>query len=139
MSPGGGNPRRVRVAQAMREVLADMLAREVKDPRVHEAGLVCVNHVELNSDMSVAQVYVSFLGVEDRGAGQERRAMAALGTAAGFLRGPVARRLKLRRAPELRFVHDQSAAFQQRISEIVRADEHTAPSRPEGDKERGDE
>jgi ribosome-binding factor A len=109
----------------MRENLSDMLAREVKDPRVREAGLLSVNYVELNADMSVARVFVSFYGQED-GPDAVASAMAGLRAAAGFLRGPVARRLNLARSPELRFVHDTSPEFWQRLDEIARDDERRA-------------
>ena len=127
MSKGGGNPRRVRVARAMRDVLADMLAREVKDPRVRAAGFININHVELNSDMSVARVYVSFLG---SGSPDQSlvdpvivRAMAGLEASASYLRGPLGRKLKLRHAPSVRFVADDSPVFQQKLRELVKADE----------------
>jgi ribosome-binding factor A len=118
-----GNPRRERVAQAMREILAEMLDREIKDPRVREAGLASIHHVELNRDMSVARVSVSFLGPAETDARLRARALAGLEASAGFLRGPVGRRMRLRHAPELRFVLDDSTAFQQRITELVRGEE----------------
>lgn len=116
---GQGN-RRQRVANAMRPVLAEFIAREVKDPRVHAAGLVSVSQVELNRDLSVAFVYVSFLASDDERA--VTQAMAGLTAAAGFLRGPVGRRLKLQRAPQLRFMRDPRAAFGERMREIIRDD-----------------
>lgn len=119
----GGNPRRVRVAQAMRDLLAEMIDREVKDPRVRDAGFVGVNHVELNSDMSVAQVYVSFLEPAGSDKARVARVIKGLDAAAAFLRGPLARRLRLRHAPALRFIHDDTPEFHQRLTEIVRSDE----------------
>ncbi len=123
-----GNPRRVRVARSMREVLAEMLDREMKDPRVRAAGFITINHIELNSDMSVARVFVSFLAThseDDSPAGNKvvERAMAGLQKAAGYLRGPLGRRLRLRHAPSLRFVADDSPIFQQRLRDLVRADD----------------
>jgi ribosome-binding factor A len=118
---GQGN-RQARVANAMRELLTELIAREVKDPRVHTAGMVSVSQVELNRDLSVARVFVSFIG----GAGDEQvedRALAALQAAAGFLRGPVGRRMRLQRAPELRFARDPRAEFGQRMREILIEDE----------------
>ena len=117
---GQGNPRRPRVAQAMRDVLAPMLDREIKDPRVRAAGFASINHIELNRDMSVARIYVSFVGPADESEVIRDRAMAALQASAGFLRGPVGRALRLRHAPELRFLYDDSPAFGQRISALVR-------------------
>jgi len=108
--------RRARVAEAMRIELADLIAREVKDPRVRD-GLVTVSHVEVNRDLSVAQVGVSIV------AGEPRAVMAGLTRAAAFLRGPLARRLQLRVAPELRFHHDTSQEMGMRVAEIVRQDE----------------
>jgi ribosome-binding factor A len=104
----------------MRDVLSSLISREVHDPRVQQAGLVSVNHVELNRDMSVAHVYVAFLGASEE-AGE--RATEALQHAAGFLRGPLGRELRLQRAPELRFVHDQSGEFGVRLSQVVREDQ----------------
>jgi ribosome-binding factor A len=105
-----------RVAEAIKAELADLIAREVKDPRVRE-GLVSVSHVEVNRDLSVAEIGVSILVGEPKGV------MAGLEKAAGFLRGPLARRLNLRISPELRFHHDQSQEMASRIHAVVREDE----------------
>jgi ribosome-binding factor A len=103
----------------MRENLAALISREVKDPRVRKIGMVSVNHVELNRDMSIATVFVSFLGAEPAAA---EAAVQGLEAAAGFLRGPLARSINLSRAPRLRFQLDDAAAFNARLTEIVRAD-----------------
>ncbi|MEM9490242.1 MAG: 30S ribosome-binding factor RbfA [Myxococcota bacterium] len=129
---GAGNPRKARVAQAMRDVLARMLDREVRDPRVHAAGLASVNHVELNRDMSVARVYVSFIGPADDDPALGKRAIAALQAASGFLRGPLGRELRLRYAPELRFVGDDSPAMSQRLTRLMR-DEQARAAADAGD------
>jgi ribosome-binding factor A len=105
-----------RVAEAIKAELADLIAREVKDPRVRE-GLVSVSHVEVNRDLSVAEIGVSIL------VGDPKGVMAGLEKAAGFLRGPLARRLNLRISPELRFHHDQSQEMASRIHAVVREDE----------------
>ena len=108
-----------KVAAALRDELAALIAQRVKDPRVHAAGLLTVTHVRLSDDLRLATVLVSFVGAgEDAVVG----ALAGLRRAAGFLRGEAARRLSLRRAPELRFVHDQSAEAAARIDALVRGD-----------------
>jgi len=117
--------RQQRVGNAMRELLTELIVREVKDPRVHAAGLISVSQVEINRDLSVAYVYVSFIG----GPGDKRaeeRALAGLTAAAGFLRGPVGRRMSLQRAPELRFLRDARASFGQHMRDIMRDDEQRA-------------
>jgi ribosome-binding factor A len=116
----GDGSRRARVAQTMRDLLARMIDQEVKDPRARAAGLVSVNHVELNRDMSTARVHVSFFSSDDRAIAD---AVRGLDAAARFLRGPLARRMNLARAPRLRFVHDASQEFAMRLSELVRDDQ----------------
>ncbi len=115
-----GNPRRPRVAQAIREALGDLIRDQLSDPRIAKAGFVSINHVEMNKDMGVAFVYVAFYGGEERAAPS---AIKALVRAASKLRGPLGRELKLQRAPEIRFEHDQSGEFGIRLSEIIRDDE----------------
>jgi ribosome-binding factor A len=117
--------RQQRVGNAMRELLTELIVREVKDPRVHAAGLISVSQVEINRDLSVAYVYVSFIGGPGD-ARAEERALAGLTAAAGFLRGPVGRRMSLQRAPELRFLRDARASFGQHMRDIMRDDEQRA-------------
>ncbi|HUH03827.1 MAG TPA: 30S ribosome-binding factor RbfA [Kofleriaceae bacterium] len=123
-------PRKERVAEAIRGNLSEVIAREVKDPRVSAAGLVGVNHVEVNRDLSVARVYVSFFG-GDSSEKAAARAMAGLESVAGFLRGHVARRLGLKRAPELRFLHDTSPDFRESLDEIRRQDAERGAAEPD--------
>jgi ribosome-binding factor A len=113
------NPRRERVATAMREALTEAIAADVRDPRVHAVQMLTVSRVELNVDMAVANVYVSIVGDERAIAG----ALAGLAKAAGFLRGPVGRTLGLQHAPELRFLLDQSIDMKDKLAEILREDE----------------
>lgn len=121
--------RKARVAETMRAALSEMLARDVKDPRVQGTGFVSVTHVDLNRDLSVANVYVSVFGQDPE------KTLAGLATAAGFLRGPLGRRLRLQRPPELRFFHDDSATMNRKIEEIVRedAERRDAVSEPTSD------
>jgi ribosome-binding factor A len=110
--------RKVKVANAIRDTLAEMIAREVKDPRVAAASVVSVTSVDLNADLSVATVYVSVFPDE-----AADKAIEGLRGAAGFLRGPVGRRLRLVRPPELRFVRDRGLAFGVEIARIVKDDD----------------
>ena len=114
--------RAARVAQAVKANLVELISREVKDPRVEAAGLMTISQVELNKDMTVATVYVSLYG-DDRVA---VAAVGALTSAAGKLRGALGRRMHMARAPELRFVRDQSLEFTARLAEIMREDEEKA-------------
>ena len=62
-------------------------------------------------------VYVSIVGPDREGA---KAALAALTHAAGFLRGEVTRRLSLRRAPELRFIHDRGAEQAELLEKLLK-------------------
>lgn len=81
--------------------LGEMIQRELKDPRI---GFVSVTRVEVSRDLSAAKVFVSVLGSEDSAS----ESLTGLEHAAGFLRGEVGRRLKLRHAPDLNFRLDDS-------------------------------
>ncbi len=96
---GGG--RRARIEGEMQIALADLIRREVKDPRV---GNVTITAVEAASDLATARVlFVPFAGSHDPAEVAE-----GLTRAGGFLRGAVGRRLGLRHAPQLSFVFDDS-------------------------------
>lgn len=120
MSASAG--RKARVEHALRETLTELIAADLKDPRVLAATMLTVTKVELNVDMSVANVYVSVVGDDATADG----ALAGLQKAAGFLRGPVARRLALQRAPELRFHLDASIDVSEKLAQIIREDEERA-------------
>ena len=85
----------------MQRTLAQLAAREVKDPRV---GPVTVTQVVLARDLSHAQVFVVPFG----GGNAHPQMLQGLAAAAGFLRGETGRRVGLRHAPRLQFVQDDS-------------------------------
>lgn len=103
-----------RIAQLMQKELGEMLLNEVKDPRI---GFVSITRVELTRDLSQARAYVSVLG--NREAKEE--SLKGLTSAATFLRGEVARRLKLRQAPELVFREDTGIEDSMRIQDLIRS------------------
>jgi len=114
--------RKQRVEHGLRDVLTELIAREVKDPRVRAATLITVAKVELNVDLSVATVYVSIIGDDATADG----VLAGLAKAAGFLRGPAGRKLNLQHAPELRFLADPSIDMSEKLAAIIRDDEERA-------------
>jgi ribosome-binding factor A len=127
--------RKAKVEHALRDVLSELIRREVRDPRVQRVGLLSVTKVELNVDLSVAQVYVSLIGsggAASAGATPARAKAAtagvidALNRAARFLRGPAGRALNLAHPPELRFALDESAEMHERLRAVVLEDEARA-------------
>jgi len=102
-----------RLADLIRQVLAEMLEREVKDPRI---GFVTVTEVNLSGDLRLARVSVSILGDETK----KELSMEGLAAAKKFLRFQVAQRLNLRYTPELEFHLDRSQEYESRIDELIR-------------------
>lgn len=90
-----------RIESEIQRVLSELIAREVKDPRV---GNVTITAVSLAADMGVAKVY--FTPFASRNPVEE--VQVGLTRAGGFLRGEVGRRLRLRHAPRLEFVADDT-------------------------------
>ncbi|CAN5907779.1 hypothetical protein BH11MYX2_BH11MYX2_35580 [soil metagenome] len=103
-------------------MLQSAVTNDVKDPRVRAATMVTVAKVELNVDLSVANVYVSIIPDGAMADG----VIAGLKKAAGYLRGPIARELNLQHAPELRFMLDVSIDVGGKLAAIVREDEERA-------------
>jgi ribosome-binding factor A len=105
-------PRARRVEEQLKRLLADLVRREVKDPRV---GLVTITGVEVSKDLSHARVYFTpFAGVGDAAA-----ALDALRHAAGYLRHQVRNEMRLRVAPELDFRLDDSVERGARLSALI--------------------
>jgi len=90
-----------RVARALRREISDILRHELKDPRI---GFVSITEVELSSDLRQAKVYCSVLGEPE----EKRKALQGLRSATGFVRAEVAHRIRLRHAPDLVFLLDDS-------------------------------
>jgi ribosome-binding factor A len=119
--------RQLRVGEALRHVLAELLMRgAVHDPLLAEASLT-VSEVRVSRDLRHAVTYVTELGGELR-----PELLAALARAAPYLRGEAARRVHLKYAPELSFQVDPSFAEAARIDAIL-ARERASPSRREED------
>jgi ribosome-binding factor A len=101
-----------RVDEAIRQVLGDALAGELKDPRV---GFVTVTDVRTSADLSHARVYVSVLGDADI----RQASMDGLDSAHGFLQRRVADELRLKRTPTLEFTYDDTTDRALRVDALI--------------------
>ena len=120
-----------RVADQLQKELAVLIQREVKDPRL---GMVTVSGVEVSRDLGYADVHITLLGEQDPERIKEN--LKGLKRAGGFLRSQVARRIKLRHVPELRFHYDESVVRGQHLSSLIEEAVASDRSRqPEGDDE----
>ncbi|MCC7258156.1 MAG: 30S ribosome-binding factor RbfA [Gammaproteobacteria bacterium] len=113
-------------------MLGEALAGHVRDPRL--AG-VTVTGVSVSRDLSVARVYVALLS----GDAFPEATLAALRSAAGFLRSTLARDLQIRMTPELRFFPDEalarSRALESLIEMAVRTDDQKHAGSAAGDED----
>jgi ribosome-binding factor A len=106
------SPRMRRVDEAVRAVLSDAIATQLKDPRV---GFVTVTSVKTSPDLRHARVYVSVLGDDDVRA----ESLDGLRSAHGFLQRRVASELVLKHTPTLTFAYDESVDRGMRITELL--------------------
>ena len=107
-----GNSRHQRIASQMQRTLAELLPRAVKDPRVDN---VTVTAVSLLEDLSAARIFFVPFG-KSRPAAEQ---LAGLQSAAGFLRGELARQLGLRHAPRLEFCVDTAFEEAQALTALI--------------------
>ena len=102
-----------RVGEQIQRELAELVQRELKDPRL---GMITISAVEVSRDMSVAKVYFTVLGDESH---DEKSSLQALEHAGGFLRRELGHRMRLRSVPELRFHYDHSIEKGSRLSALI--------------------
>ena len=108
-----------RIGDQMQRELAQLIQREVKDPRV---GMVTVNAVKVSRDLGYADIYVSLLSTEEltEESPEVRESIAVLNKASGFLRGQVGRAMKLRVVPQLRFHFDTLQGYSRKMDSLIR-------------------
>lgn len=102
-----------KVQEAIKQELSKMLLMDVKDPRIQ---FVTVTGVELTNDMSLAKVYISLYGPEK----DHEAAWLGLHKALGFMRTEIAKRIRLRVAPNLVLVRDTSMEYSAHIESVLK-------------------
>ncbi|HVE34286.1 MAG TPA: 30S ribosome-binding factor RbfA [Gemmatimonadaceae bacterium] len=113
-----------RVAEAIREEIATFLAEEAKDPRI--TRLVTVTGVEVTRDLRHAKVFVSVMGTD----AERAQTFEGLASVALHLRSRVGRALRLRLAPEITFLPDQSIERAARIESLLAQIKSAQPPAP---------
>lgn len=102
-----------RIAQRIQEDLAELIQREVSDPRLQ---MLTITGVDVDRELAYATVYISSLEAAD----QKEEVLRALRGARGFLRRALAAQIPLRTFPQLRFRWDPTPARGARIDELLR-------------------
>jgi ribosome-binding factor A len=123
--PGTSRPQRV--ADEIQKELARLVQFELKDPRL---GMVTITGVEVTRDFAWADVWFTVLS------GDREKSQAALQSATGFLRTQIARAIKLRVAPQLRFRFDEAPSRGVEMSALIAEARQQDEARA---KARGDE
>jgi len=112
-----------RVDEAIRQVIGDAVAGDLKDPRV---GFVTVTDVKTSADLRHARVYVSVLGAGGAASDPAQRedTLAGLRSAHGFLQAQLASELRLKRTPALEFTYDDTTDRALRVDALIAEIEH---------------
>ena len=116
-----------RLGEEIREEVAQLIAGELKDPRI---GFVTVTRVDVTPDLRTARVYVGVLGTDK----QRQASMTGLKQASGFLRRRMGQTLRLRHTPEMVFLYDEGLQASDRVAQIL-AEIHQGKSTAADDDE----
>ncbi len=108
--------RSAKVGATLQAVLGEAIRFDLKDPAISEAALISVTGVDVSADLGVATVYVT--GTFESAEAAEV-ALQGLERAATRLRGLIARRVRLKRMPALRFQMDEAISHGRRIERIL--------------------
>ncbi|MCC6794932.1 MAG: 30S ribosome-binding factor RbfA [Candidatus Hydrogenedentes bacterium] len=102
--------RPTRVAEEIRKLVAELLMKGVKDPRI---GFVSVMGVKMSPDLSYADVFVSLFGSE----AEKKGSLVGLRRSAGWIRRELGKQLRMRVTPEIRFREDTTLDNAYRLEE----------------------
>ncbi len=99
-----------KIADRIQVIVAEMLERRIKDPRL---GFVTVTDVRVSGDSQQASIFYTVLDEDLAGTA------AALESAKGLLRSEVAKQLGMRHAPTLEFIHDALPETARHLDEVL--------------------
>ncbi len=102
--------RPTRVAEEIRKLVAELLMKGVKDPRI---GFVSVMGVKMSPDLAYADVFVSLFGTDK----EKKGSLVGLRRSAGWMRREIGKQLRMRVTPELRFAVDTTLDDAYRLEE----------------------
>ena len=107
-----------RVDEAIRQVVGDAVAADLKDPRV---GFVTVTDVRTSPDLRHARVYVSVLGADGGPSEEQERTdtLDGLRSAHGFLQSRLAGELRMKHTPALEFFYDDTTDRALRLEQLI--------------------
>ena len=101
-----------KIAGIIQKEISEIIQFSLKDPKI---GFITITDVTVTNDLSIAKNYVSFLGQKPR----EEAGMKALDRSRGYLRSELAKRMTIRKVPELIFKLDDSLERGNKIERII--------------------
>ncbi|OGQ83193.1 MAG: ribosome-binding factor A [Deltaproteobacteria bacterium RIFCSPLOWO2_12_FULL_60_19] len=102
-----------RVGDLLLELVSQLLMKEVSDPRI---GAITLTGAEVSKDLRHAKIYFSIL----EGSEKKTQVASGLKSATGFIRGRVAKDLKLRFVPTIEFIYDETEDRARRIEDLLK-------------------
>ena len=102
-----------RVNGEVHRVLAEIIRSEIKDPRINP--MTTVVSVEVAPDLKTCKAWISVLGNEE----SQKDTLAGLRSAEGYIKNQLARKINLRKTPEIRFIIDQSIEYGVTMSKLI--------------------
>lgn len=101
-----------RIDEQCRRALAGIIQHSVSDPRL---GLISVTKVDVSKDLRNAKVYITCLEGDERA----KDSIAALTESAGYIRGQLAKEVRMRNIPALKFYYDDTIAYGSHLSQLM--------------------
>lgn len=130
-----GIQRTDRLNSLLKEVISEVIRREVRNPHVND--LITVTRVEITKDLHYAKVYISVIGNKE----DKQKTINALQTAAGFIAVNASKKVVMRYFPELTFRLDDSVDKHMRIEELlneIHAKDSSKPERKDSESDAGE-
>jgi len=109
-----------RMKALIRQEMASLLQKEIKDPRI---GFVTLTRVEVSPDARNANLFFSVLGSEE----QIQQSMQGLERAKGFIQHRIAQVVQGRHSPQIRIQYDPSLAHSERVQTLLKKIEEEKP------------
>lgn len=103
-----------RVAGLIQQVMAELLHKEIRDPRLAAA---IITGVKVSRDLRIAKIYFAVTGDPK----QRQDALEGFDQARGFVKRELAQRMELRYMPDLKFFYDESIEYGARIEQLLKA------------------
>jgi len=101
-----------RVEETIHQLVAELIVRRVKDPRVENVSII---RVSVTRDYSIAKLYYNIIGGSD----DLQDVESGLKSARGYIRNKIKKHLRLRVIPELVFIYDSSLDNAMALEEII--------------------